>query len=153
MAKHSKDFYSDFDAFLLDVTKDKSKMKKLSHSWLFAIGNVAGVSVLASIVQAIPTAVIGGGMSLGIIAGAGVTGTFGVVTIPVTAFAVTAYILMKKLSKKSSEADRSNDIKQLKKYKIAFQELQILKKSDPKTARLEIDNLFKDLVEGTKISL
>ena len=77
----------------------------------------------------------------------------GLVAIPVTAVAIATGILMTKLSMKSLEADRSKEIEQLKRAKIIFQDLQTLQKSEPETARHEVDNLFERLVEGDKIFL
>lgn len=49
MKKRPIKFYTDFEFFIAEVTKELCVQEKLSSSWLRAIGTVLGVHVLAKI--------------------------------------------------------------------------------------------------------
>lgn len=49
MKKRPNKFYTDFEFFIAEVTKELCRQERLSSSWLRAIGAVLGVHVLAKI--------------------------------------------------------------------------------------------------------
>lgn len=130
MKKHPAKFYSNFEYFITEVTKEMDKQDRITSAWLKAIGAVLGTHFLARLlVQDLKA-------SMPII-------------IPMIGALSTGYTLQSELQK-SIESYKKNkstfnepeEKQRLKKAQIIYQE---------QATKEDIDGLYQDLVAGEEI--
>lgn len=146
MSRHGKEFYRDFDAFLVEVAAELDKQGKLSPAWVSAASIVGGVALVQGLsAGSAGVAAFAGGLGLlaGPVAWAIVGGVIGA-----TAVAAAAGLKKRKTVDKDDEA---RETQRLRNARRVYARLQRMKVQNPTVARKQIDKLFEDLVEGRPI--
>ena len=129
MKKRQSKFYSDFEFFITEVTKELNIQGNLSSSWLKAIGSVLGIHVLAKILVnelqiSMPALLLGiGSISTGYKIQEAIKSS------------------VEKYNKRATKFSEEDEKRRLKKAQIIFQELARNKHNEDR-----IELLFEDFV-------
>lgn|GEM_PF-5495137 len=134
MKKRQSKFYSDFEFFITEVTKELNIQGNLSSSWLKAIGSVLGIHVLAKILVnelqiSMPALLLGiGSISTGYKIQEAIKSS------------------VEKYNKRATKFSEEDEKRRLKKAQIIFQELARNKHNEDR-----IELLFEDFVSEEEI--
>lgn len=137
MSNRPENFYSDYNIFLSEVTKEMKNKKTLSATWLQGINIVLGAGALSSI------------MSIGLAANIGKSSSN-------TRSLTTGYALKKKLNALMQQFNigkekltEKEERERIEKARLLYHEFLITLDGD--NQKQEIDALFDDLVNGNEI--
>jgi len=134
LKKRQSKFYSDFEFFITEVTKELNIQGNLSSSWLKAIGSVLGIHVLAKILVnelqiSMPALLLGiGSISTGYKIQEAIKSS------------------VEKYNKRATKFSEEDEKRRLKKAQIIFQELARNKHNEDR-----IELLFEDFVSEEEI--
>lgn len=134
MKKRPNKFYTDFEFFIAEVTKELNKQGNLSSAWLSSIGSVLGIHVLAKIlVNELQISMPSLLPKIGSIS---------------TGYKIQEAIKssVEKYNKRASKFSEEDEKRRLKKAQIIFQELARNKHNEDR-----IELLFEDFVSEEEI--
>jgi hypothetical protein len=139
MNTHPKKFYSDFQIFLREVTREMIVQKTLSANWLQGIRDTMGASSLYAILTvATKIPIIGS-----IISSASPS-----LTVGATLHQKTAEIIQE-FENDNAWRTKINENERIEKARLLYNEF--LTMSNEVNRRQAIDELFEDLVNGNEI--